>query len=87
MALIQSLGKKGKLSDFVGEYGQIIFNECHHISASSFKLVARQAKADIVYEVLATKRSRICFFQSGSQSRRNSWTTLLPGVGIPYTLP
>ncbi len=54
VAMIQSLGKKGEVSDLVGEYGQIIFDECHHISASSFELVARQAKAKYILGLSAT---------------------------------
>lgn len=70
VAMIQSLGKKGKISDFVGEYGQIIFDECHHISASSFELVARQAKAKYVLGLSATVTRKdghqpIVFMQCG----------------------
>lgn len=70
VAMIQSLGKKGEISDFVGEYGQIIFDECHHISASSFELVARQAKAKYVLGLSATVTRKdghqpIVFMQCG----------------------
>jgi superfamily II DNA or RNA helicase len=70
VAMIQSLGKKGKISDFVGEYGQIIFDECHHISASSFELVARQVKAKYVLGLSATVTRKdghqpIVFMQCG----------------------
>lgn len=70
VAMIQSLGKKGKINDLVGEYGQIIFDECHHISASSFELVARQAKAKYVLGLSATVTRKdghqpIVFMQCG----------------------
>ena len=70
VAMIQSLGKKGKINDLVGEYGQIIFDECHHISASSFELVARQAKAKYVLGLSATVTGKdghqpIVFMQCG----------------------
>lgn len=52
IALIQSLtrSKKGKevfryVSDIVGNYGQVIVDEVHHIGAETFEPVARRAKA------------------------------------------
>jgi superfamily II DNA or RNA helicase len=52
IALIQSLtkSKKGKevfqyVSDIVGNYGQVIVDEVHHIGAKTFEPVARRAKA------------------------------------------
>ncbi len=70
VAMIQSLGKMGEISDLVGDYGQIIFDECHHISASSFELVARQAKAKYVLGLSATVTRKdghqpIVFMQCG----------------------
>ncbi len=51
---IQSLSKKGVVDDIVGEYGHIIVDECHHISAPSFEIVARQSKARYVTGLSAT---------------------------------
>jgi superfamily II DNA or RNA helicase len=48
IALIQSLGRKGVVDDRVGEYGHLIVDECHHLSAYSFEQVARRAKARFV---------------------------------------
>jgi superfamily II DNA or RNA helicase len=45
VALIQSLVRKGEVNDCVAEYGHVIVDECHHLSARSFELVARRAKA------------------------------------------
>ena len=45
VALIQSLVRKGVVNDCVGSYGHLVFDECHHLPASSFELVARRAKA------------------------------------------
>ena len=45
VAIIQSLSKKGVVDDIVGEYGHLIVDECHHVSARSFEIVARQTKA------------------------------------------
>jgi len=54
VALIQSLSKKGVVDDIVGKYGQLIVDECHHISARSFEIVARQCKAKYVTGLSAT---------------------------------
>jgi len=54
VALIQSLNKKGVVDDLVGEYGHLVVDECHHISARSFEIVARQCKARYVTGLSAT---------------------------------
>jgi len=54
VALIQSLNRKGIVDDMVGEYGQLIVDECHHMSARSFEIVARQCKAKYVVGLSAT---------------------------------
>jgi superfamily II DNA or RNA helicase len=42
------------VDDLVEKYGQIIVDECHHISAASFEQVIRQAKARFVTGLSAT---------------------------------
>ncbi len=54
VAMIQSLVDKGTVNDLVENYGQIIIDECHHISAASFEQVIRQAKARFVTGLSAT---------------------------------
>ena len=54
VAMIQSLVDKGTVNDVVGNYGQIIVDECHHISAASFEQVIRQAKARFITGLSAT---------------------------------
>ncbi|MFN0055994.1 MAG: TOTE conflict system archaeo-eukaryotic primase domain-containing protein [Planctomycetales bacterium] len=54
VALIQSLTRKGEVLDLVGDYGQLIVDECHHLSAVSFEQVVRQAKARYVTGLSAT---------------------------------
>jgi hypothetical protein len=48
VATIQSLVRKGKVSDLIANYGQLVVDECHHLSAVSFEAVARAAKAKYV---------------------------------------
>ena len=54
VAVIQSLVKKGVVDDRVADYGHVIVDECHHLSAHSFEAVVRQAKARFVLGLSAT---------------------------------
>jgi superfamily II DNA or RNA helicase/very-short-patch-repair endonuclease len=54
VAVIQSLVRKNIVNDCVAEYGQVIVDECHHLSARSFEQVVRQAKARFVLGLSAT---------------------------------
>ena len=54
VAMIQSLVEKRTVNDVIGNYGQIIVDECHHISAASFEQVIRQAKARYITGLSAT---------------------------------
>jgi len=70
VAIIQSLVRKGVVKDCVADYGYIIADECHHLSASSFEQVVRQAKAKYVTGLSATVTRKdghhpIIFMQCG----------------------
>jgi hypothetical protein len=54
VGMIQSLNHKGVVKDIVAEYGQVIVDECHHVSAFSFEQVLRQVKAKYVIGLTAT---------------------------------
>ena len=69
VAVIQSLVRKGVVDDCVGEYGHLIVDECHHLSAHSFEQVARRAKAQFVTGLSATvARGRTATIPSSSCS-------------------
>ena len=70
IALIQSLVRNGEVSDLVADYGHLIVDECHHLSAVSFELVARRSKARYVLGLSATVARKdghqpIIFMQCG----------------------
>jgi superfamily II DNA or RNA helicase len=72
---IQSLAKRGVVDDRVADYGQIIVDECHHLSAHSFEQVVRQAKARFVLGLSATVTRKdghhpIIFMQCGPVRHR-----------------
>ena len=54
VAMIQSLVNKGIVNDLVENYGHVIVDECHHISASRFEQVIRQTKARYITGLTAT---------------------------------
>jgi len=54
VALMQSLVRKGVVDDRVADYGHLVVDECHHLSAHSFEQVARRTKARFVTGLSAT---------------------------------
>lgn len=54
IATIQSLNRNGVIKAELQNYGQIIVDECHHISAVSFEKVLRAVRAKRVYGLTAT---------------------------------
>lgn len=75
VALIQSLVRNGEVDDIVANYGHLIVDECHHLSAASFELVARRSKARYVVGLSATVARKdghhpIIFMQCGPVRHR-----------------
>jgi superfamily II DNA or RNA helicase/very-short-patch-repair endonuclease len=75
VALMQSLVRKGVVDDRVGDYGHLVVDECHHLSARSFELVARRATARYVTGLSATVTRKdghhpIIFMQCGPVRHR-----------------
>src|SRR5712691_3765730 len=54
VAVIQGLIRKGEVKNLVSDYGQVIIDECHHVSAFSFERVLRKVKAKYVVGLTAT---------------------------------
>jgi very-short-patch-repair endonuclease len=50
--------RKGVVDDVVGQYGNLIIDECHHLPALSFEQVTRQAKAKYITGLSATLRRK-----------------------------
>src|ERR1700719_3120684 len=59
VAVIQSLQRKGAVEDFVAEYGHVIVDECHHLSAVTFERVLREVKAKYVLGLTATPTRKV----------------------------
>jgi len=70
VALLQSLVRKGTVDDRVAGYGNLLVDECHHLSARNFELVARRSRAKFVTGLSATVTRKdghhpIIFMQCG----------------------
>jgi len=80
VAMIQSLASRESVSDLVGQYGQVIIDECHHAPALSFERVMREVRAKHVLGLTATPYrrdglQRLLHFHCGPvrfQARRGS---------------
>jgi superfamily II DNA or RNA helicase len=75
VALIQSLVRNGEVADIIANYGHLIVDECHHLSAASFELVARRSKARYIVGLSATVARKdghhpIIFMQCGPVRHR-----------------
>jgi superfamily II DNA or RNA helicase len=70
VALMQSVVQRGVVSDLIADYGHVVVDECHHLSAVGFEAIARAAKARYVLGLSATVTRKdghhpIIFMQCG----------------------
>jgi superfamily II DNA or RNA helicase len=54
VAVMQSLNRKGEVDPLVGDYGHVIVDEAHHISAFSFESVLKRVYAKYILGLTAT---------------------------------
>lgn len=70
IAVMQSLNRMGEVKDCVKDYGMVIVDECHHVSAFSFEMILKNVSAKYVYGLTATPARKdghhpIIFMQCG----------------------
>ena len=70
IAIMQSALSEGEVKEFVRDYGMIIVDECHHVSAVNFEKILKYANAKYVYGLTATPTRQdghhpIIFMQCG----------------------
>ncbi|MGI6670155.1 MAG: TOTE conflict system archaeo-eukaryotic primase domain-containing protein [Christensenellales bacterium] len=56
IALFQSMGKMDEIKPWIGKYGMVIVDECHHVPAVSFEQVMKKVSARYVYGLTATPK-------------------------------
>lgn len=71
VAVMQSLVSGDEVKELVRNYGMIIVDECHHVSAVNFEMILKYANAKYVYGLTATPTRQdghhpIIFMQCGS---------------------
>ena len=86
IAVMQSLSRQGEISELVENYGHVIVDECHHLSAFSFEAILKRARARYVLGLTATPirrdgRQPIIFMQCGPTRH-----TAAKPDGAPQTL-
>ncbi|MCK9230022.1 MAG: DEAD/DEAH box helicase family protein [Syntrophales bacterium] len=103
IAVMQSLARREDLGELLDQYGQIIIDECHHLSAFSFEAILKQAKSKFVVGLTATPIRRdghqpIIFMQCGpirhsaarpetAPAQLEVWPKVLPAPEIPPDSP
>jgi superfamily II DNA or RNA helicase len=70
IAIMQSLINEGEVKDIVRNYGMVIIDECHHVSAFTFERILKTVTARYVYGLTATPKRQdgqqpIVFMQCG----------------------
>lgn len=58
IAIMQSLGSGSDIKDCTRNYGMVIVDECHHVSAVSFENILKNINAKYVYGLTATPARR-----------------------------
>jgi superfamily II DNA or RNA helicase len=91
IAVIQSLHREEEVKDFVAEYGQVIVDECHHISAFTFEQVMKQVKAKYVVGLTATPTRKdghhpIIYMQCGPTRFSMSARTMTETTPFEHTV-
>jgi superfamily II DNA or RNA helicase len=103
IAVLQSLSRREDLGELLDGYGQIIIDECHHLSAFSFEAILKQAKARYVVGLTATPvrrdgRQPIIFMRCGpirhsavrpetAPAQMEVWPKYPPAPAIPPDSP
>ncbi len=88
IATMQSLSRKGEVSTLIENYGHIVIDECHHLSAISFESIMKSAKARYILGLTATPvrkdgKHPIIFMQCGPiryQAGRNEKLSVIQKV-------
>ena len=58
IAMMQSIEKKDGVPEWLGEYGLVIVDECHHVPAISFENVLKRIRAKYMYGLTATPKRK-----------------------------
>ena len=91
VAVIQSLYHDHVVKDLVAEYGHVVVDECHHLSAVTFEKVLREVKAKYVVGLTATPTRKdghhpIIYMQCGPLRYRMSARTMTESTPFEHVV-
>ncbi len=91
VAMIQSLNRKGEVNDLVLDYGHVIVDEAHHLSAFSFEAVLKRVRARYILGLTATPIRKdghhpIILMQCGSIRHRVTMRQQRDGTNVVHHL-
>ncbi len=92
VGLLQSLARKGDLSELKDKFGTIIVDECHHIPAATFREVVAQLNPKYLYGLTATPRrkhndEKLIYIYIGEIIARMETSDTTPVSNLPYKPP
>jgi superfamily II DNA or RNA helicase len=58
VAIMQSLASGGEVKEYIGDYGMVIVDECHHVPAFTFEQILKRVHARYIYGLTATPTRR-----------------------------
>jgi len=101
VAVMQNICRKGEVDDLVANYGHVIVDECHHVSARSFELIARRCRPRYMLGLSATVVRKdghhpIVFMQCGpirfrandkEEAAARPFTHIVEPISTGFTLP
>ena len=92
VGLLQSLARKGDLSELKDKFGMIIVDECHHIPAATFREVIAQLNPKYIYGLTATPKrkhndEKLIYVYIGEIIARMEASDIAPVSNLPYQPP
>lgn len=92
IGLLQSLARKGDLSELKDKFGTIIVDECHHIPATTFREVIAQLNPKYIYGLTATPKrkhndEKLIYAYIGEIIARMEASDIEPVSNLPHQPP
>ncbi len=92
VGLLQSLARKGDLSELKDKFGTIIVDECHHIPAATFREVIAQLNPKYIYGLTATPKrkhndEKLIYVYIGDIIARMEASDFTPAYNLPQQPP
>ena len=92
VGLLQSLARKGDLTELRDKFGTIIVDECHHIPAATFREVIEQLNPKYIYGLTATPKrkhndEKLIYVYIGDIIARMEASDFMPVSDLPHQPP